>query len=116
MKLTILLPRVDARHAGVVDRKRPPDPEHDGAAVVPGKHLICCTRMVLVVDGDGGTSGGTFTGEVKGKLQMRDAAELRRFVGEQLTAAALMVELEGPLPASMRALEARRHLDENDFD
>jgi hypothetical protein len=47
---------------------------------------------------------------------MRDIAELSQLVGKHLTAAALMVELDAPLDPSMRALEARRYLDRNDFD
>lgn len=43
-------------------------------------------------------------------------SELRRFVREHLTAAALMVELDSPLPRELRVLEARRYLEENDFD
>jgi hypothetical protein len=47
---------------------------------------------------------------------MRDVGELSRFVGEHLTAAAVMVGIDEPLPASMRALQARRHLENMDFD
>jgi hypothetical protein len=50
------------------------------------------------------------------RAAMRDVGELSRFVGEHLTAAAVMVEIDEPLPASMRALQARRHLDSMDFD
>jgi hypothetical protein len=44
------------------------------------------------------------------------ASDLQRFVREHLTATAVMVELAAPLPPLMRALEARRYLDQNDFD
>jgi hypothetical protein len=58
---------------------------------------------------DGGKNGSGSSG-------LRDVTELGRFVREHLTAAAVMVELAPPLPTTMRALEARRYLDRNDFD
>jgi hypothetical protein len=51
-----------------------------------------------------------------GSSGLRDVNELGRFVREHLTVAAVMVELAPPLPTTMRALEARRYLDRNDFD
>lgn len=53
---------------------------------------------------------------MEGEVLVSRMGQLERFAREHLTAAAVMVPLAAPLPAGMRALEARRILASRDFD